>query len=110
MPTWSIGTCRVSWRFCTSSIVMGVALVNTAGGAGFADSDSTERGQGREESAPYPPGDVFARRVGKALDLVEVAVVELLKERLEGALDVGKVHHPPRLLVHASPDVDRHAE
>lgn len=46
---------------------------------------------------PYPTCQIFAGRVFETFHVVQVVVIELVMDRLEGGFDVGKVHYPPRL-------------
>lgn len=43
---------------------------------------------------PDPAGEMFTGGIGKTVDVVEVAVIQLVMNRLERGLDVGEIHNP----------------
>ena len=78
--------------------------------AGLAHDDLAQPGQRGGDALPDPAREVLAGRVLEPLDLVQVVVVELGVERLEGGLDLGEVHEPAELLVHLAAHVQRDLE
>jgi hypothetical protein len=53
-------------------------------------------GEQRAQPVPDPFREDFARRVLKSVDLVEIPVVETIKDRLHGQGEVGKITNPTR--------------
>lgn len=66
--------------------------------ASFADLYAAEFWQLWLELRPNPNRQIFASGVLKTRYLIEIVVVELRPDRLEGFFDIAKVHHPARLL------------
>lgn len=83
-----------------------ISAVNAAGGAGFLDDDFGQGGERRLESSPDPASEIFAGRIFQTFDLVEKMMVQLLIDRLENLLELGKIHHPAGRLTQRSCDVD----
>src|SRR5205085_3955752 len=83
-----------------------VAAVDAAGGAGLAYDDAVEQRQRRLEPLPDPLREPLAGRIVEPLDLVQIAMVELVEQWLEGGLHVCEVHHPPEPRVDRSGDVN----
>src|SRR5579883_383963 len=86
------------------------ALVLAARLAGLVDGDADERPERRLERVPYPAREDLARGVLEAGDVVEVAVVELVVERLPGVVEALEVHEPAALLVERAGDGELDAE
>ena len=63
------------------------------------DGNAMEGGEEGFEALPEPAGDDFAGGVFEAGDVVEVVVVELVYEGLEGFLDIAEVHKPAGLRI-----------
>lgn len=59
-------------------------------------NELAQRRQDRFEFAPDPPRQIFAGRIFQARNVVEITMIELLEQRRERRLHVGKVHHPTR--------------
>jgi hypothetical protein len=68
--------------------------VHTSRGAGLTDPDLGKVRQLRREAIPDPLGEHFAGRILETLDLIEVIVVELGFQRLEGRLEIPEVLDP----------------
>jgi hypothetical protein len=82
------------------------AAIDTLCGTGFGDDDF---GQVRElgfQLFPDPDGHIFARWIFQAGNFVEVMVVELFPERLEGGGDVGVIHEPAEFGIALAGDDD----
>lgn len=75
------------------------ALVDAAGGTGFPDYYPAESWQDRVEPLPYPACQVFAGWIGKPIDFVQIVMIKLVVERLEGLFDVAEVHDPAGLWI-----------
>src|SRR4051812_48364601 len=86
--------------------LLSTAVVHAPGGAGFAHNDSAQPRKRGLQAVPNPRRKVLACRVLEALDLIQVVVVQLRVERLEGGLDVTEVHEPTGRRVHVAADVD----
>jgi hypothetical protein len=78
-------------------------LVHTSGRACLAHNDLTQPCQNRLDPLPDPARDVFTGWVLKALDLIEIVMIELLIKRLESALDIGEVGNPALWLNNRAP-------
>lgn len=76
------------------------APVDATGGAGFAHHDLGEQWQRGLEPLPDPACQVFAGGIFQTLDLIQIMMIELLVERLEGAGQIGEVQNPAGLLLH----------
>src|SRR5439155_4489427 len=86
----------------SSSAVLDAGLpapVNALRQAGFRDDHFSQQRQSRFQLLPNPPGDVLARRIFQAWNLVEVTVVQLFEQRFERLGDVGVVHQPTELRI-----------
>ncbi len=57
---------------------------------------------------PYPARQVFAGRVIQSVNVIEVMVIQLLPQWLEGGLDVAKIHDPALLFVDSALYMDRY--
>lgn len=74
------------------------------------DHDFGQQGQRRLESFPDPASEHFTGGIVQSRDVVEIVVVELIVEGLEGCLHVGKVHYPPSPRVEVAGHMDFHSE
>src|SRR4051812_43050265 len=74
--------------------------------AGLADTHLGQIRQLHGQAIPDPLRENLAGRVLKAGDLVEVVMIQLLLERLEGRLDVAEVLHPTGSLPYGAGNVD----
>ena len=63
--------------------------------AGFGHNDFREQWQLWLQLFPNPDGDIFARRIFEAGNLVQIIMIELFPNRLERRGDVGVVHDQP---------------
>lgn len=70
------------------------AAINRAGGAGFRHDDFHQEGKFGLQFSPNPDCDVFAGGIFEAGNFVEVVVVQLFPNRLEGGGDVRVIHEP----------------
>jgi len=83
-----------------------VAAIDATRGASFGDDDFGELREFGLQAPPDPGGDVLAGGVFEAGDFVEIMVVQLFPERLEGPGDVGVIHEPAELGVAFAGDDD----
>ena len=72
--------------------------------------DRGEQGKGGLQLIPNPFGQALAGRVVQAWDVVQIVMVQLVVQRLEGALHIGKVHHPAHLRVQRTADMQLYPE
>ena len=77
-----------------SAARLSLSAVDTAAGAGFPELHRTQLGQAGFEPLPNPAGDILAGWIFQACDVVEIVVVQLIVEGLEGGLEVTEVHDP----------------
>jgi hypothetical protein len=83
-----------------------VASIDAVCIAGFGDDDFDQEWQFGFEFAPNPAGDVLARGILQAADLIEVIVIELRPNRFECLSDVGIIHDPAEFVVAWAGDGD----
>lgn len=84
--------------------------VDASGVAGFLDDYFYQPGQAGQQPLPDPPSEVFAGRVFKTVNVIQAVVVELVEQGLECLSQVGKIHHPARVLAYRATDVYFDAE
>src|SRR5690606_8383382 len=111
-PSWRAPAARylTQVRRRPAGVVPGSAAVAAPRGAGLVDHDLRQLRQRRLQALPDPDREALAGRVLQPFDLVEVVVVQLPVQRLEGGLDVGVVHHPLRAGLELALDPDFDAE
>src|SRR5687767_8570865 len=63
--------------------------VNAARHAGFGDDDFFQERKFRTKTFPNPCGEVFARGIFKAGNLVQIIMVEAVEGRFEGSGNIG---------------------
>src|SRR5690554_1087725 len=80
------------------------------GGTGLVHHHPAQSGQARLQPLPDPVRQALAGGVVQTLDLVEVPVVKLLEQGLEGGFDVGEIHHPAGVRGRLAGDMDLDAE
>lgn len=83
-----------------------LSVVIAPSGAGLAYGDAVESLQLAFETFPYPASEVFARRVFKPFDFVEVVMIESLAQRLERFGYLGVIDEP----AHARVDFSAHSD
>ena len=81
---------------CVTPIFYGwsVSPVNTAAGACFSNLYRAEGGKLWLQSLPDPASNILASGVFQPGYVVEIVMIQLIVERLEGALYLAKVHDP----------------
>jgi hypothetical protein len=87
-----------------------LSVVDAAGRTSLSHDYAAKFGQLRLQVFPDPASQVLARWVLKTRNIVEVMMVELVFQRLEGALDIGKVAEPTHVLIDSSSKTDLNAE
>ena len=63
------------------------------------DYHFVQPGQQSLQPPKNPPRERLAGRIIQAVDLIQVVMVELIEQRREGGLDIGKVHDPAELRI-----------
>src|SRR5690349_20369513 len=99
--------CRASLARLPSVIF---STVGAPGRAGFPDNDCTHAAELWSETSPDPSRQDFARWIFEPVDLVEVVVIQLRADRLEGRFQVREVNHPPEQWVDRTGDVNLASE
>jgi hypothetical protein len=87
-----------------------LSVVDAAGRTGLANDHAAELGEPRLQVLPDPAGQVLARRVLETWDLIQVVMVELVFQRLEGVLHIAKIAEPAHVLVNLPPQANLDAE
>ena len=83
-----------------------VAMINTAGGAGFRDLHGGQKRQGWLQAIPDPHSHVFAGGILQTVNFVEIMVIQLLPKRLERCGDIGVIDHPAKFGIALALDHD----
>ena len=83
-----------------------LTVIDATRGASFTDHDPSQRWQRQPELMPNPTRKVFARWILQSLHFVQVTVVDLVLNCLEGSLDVGEVDNPTTLWVDRTSNVN----
>jgi hypothetical protein len=87
-----------------------VAGIDASAGAGFLDDDLAQSRERRKQANPKPTSKILAGRVLQTLYFVQIIVVDLLFDGLEGLLDVCEVDDPTQLRVDWTANMDADAE
>ena len=74
-----------------------VAAVATPRVTGFAHLHFSEFRQGGLQSGPNPPTKIFACRVIKPFDVIQVMMVQLFQQRTKGLVYFIEIHDPAGL-------------
>ena len=74
-----------------------MAAIDCAGGASLGHDHFHEQRKSRLELLPDPDGNVFAGRIFKAVNFVQVVMIELFPDGAEPSRDLGVVHQPAQL-------------
>ena len=86
-------------------VIDSVACIRTTGCARLVDGDARQQRQARFECDPHPAGNVLARRILETLDIVEVAMIELIEQRCKSRTDIGEIGDPAGIVTHWSGQV-----
>src|SRR5690606_8186523 len=70
------------------------------------DNDCRQQRDGGFKSFPDPPGQLFAGWILQAFHFIEVVVVEAVVKGAERGLDIREIHHPAKLGLDVTADVD----
>ena len=74
------------------------------------DDHLAQRAERRLETTPDPDRELFAGRILQTGNVVEAAMIDLVEDRRESGLDVGEIHHPARVRLRFTRNMDFHAE
>lgn len=85
-------------------------MINGARRAGFGDNDFREQRQFWLQFFPDPDRNLFAGRIFKTRNFVQITVVELFPDRLECSRDIGVVHQPAEFRIALARHDDVHLE
>ena len=78
----------------TGSDGFSLTPVDTATGAGFPNLDFAQLRERRLEPVPDPAGDIFTGWIFQSWNVVQIIVIQLVVDRFEAGLEVGKIHNP----------------
>ena len=98
---------RYEWSRRESTIRLFVfAFVDATGLGRFVELETCEARQGGVEALPDPATDVLGGGLSEAGKLVEMAVIQIVDDRLNRGLELGEVHHPSGAGLNGPGDVD----
>lgn len=83
-----------------------LAAVGTTGITGLMDNDLREQWQRRLQSMPNPSSEILAGRILQPSDIIEIVVIEGIKDGSKRLANIGEVLYPALSLRHRSGETD----